>query len=68
MFNHVGLLGRLAQEPEIRYTTGGTPVARFDLAVPCQVKRRTRLPTISPLSAGINGPIFAGSTSQKGGR
>ena len=34
MFNHVGLLGRLAQEPEIRYTTGGTPVARFDLAVP----------------------------------
>lgn len=23
MFNHVGLLGRLAQEPEIRYTTGG---------------------------------------------
>lgn len=26
MFNHVGLLGRLAQEPEIRYTTGGTPV------------------------------------------
>lgn len=24
MFNHVGLLGRLAQEPEIRYTQGGS--------------------------------------------
>ena len=38
MFNHVGLLGRLAQEPEIRYTTGGTAVARFDLAVPVRRK------------------------------
>lgn len=33
MLNHVELLGRLAQEPEIRYTQSGTPVASFDLAV-----------------------------------
>lgn len=34
MFNHVGLLGRLAQEPEIRYTPGGTPVASKDKNTP----------------------------------
>ena len=33
MLNHVELLGRLAQEPEIRYTQSGTAVASFDLAV-----------------------------------
>lgn len=33
MYNHVGLLGRLAQEPELRYTQNGVPVASFDLAV-----------------------------------
>lgn len=30
MFNHIGFLGRLAQELEIRYTTNGTPVASKD--------------------------------------
>lgn len=31
--NDVKLLGRLAGDPEMRYTTGGTPVTSFDLAV-----------------------------------
>ena len=33
MLNHVALLGRLAQDPELRQTNSGTPVASFDLAV-----------------------------------
>ena len=49
MFNHVGLLGRLAQEPEIRYTTGGTPVARFDLAVPVPSKKKDTPPDYIPV-------------------
>ena len=48
MFNHVGLLGRLAQEPEIRYTTGGTPVARFDLAVPVPSKKEGHASRLYP--------------------
>lgn len=31
--NDVKLLGRLAGDPELRYTTSGTAVAAFDLAV-----------------------------------
>lgn len=31
--NDIKLLGRLAADPELRYTTSGTPVATFDLAV-----------------------------------
>ena len=50
MFNHVGLLGRLAQEPEIRYTTGGTPVARFDLAVPVPSKKKDTPPDYIPVA------------------
>lgn len=33
MLNHVTLLGRLAQDPELRTTTNGTSVTSFDLAV-----------------------------------
>lgn len=33
MLNHVTLLGRLAQTPEIKSTPGGKMVTRFDLAV-----------------------------------
>lgn len=33
MLNHVELLGRLAQDPELRHTGSGTPVTSFDLAV-----------------------------------
>lgn len=31
--NSVNLLGRLAQDPELRHTGNGTPVTSFDLAV-----------------------------------
>ena len=44
MLNHVELLGRLAQEPEIRYTQGGTPVASFDLAVQVPSKNKDAAP------------------------
>ena len=30
--NHVTLLGNLANDPEMRYTSGGTPVTTFTLA------------------------------------
>jgi single-strand DNA-binding protein len=30
--NRVTLIGRLGQDPELRYTTGGAPVVRFSLA------------------------------------
>lgn len=32
--NTTTIIGRLAQDPEVRYTTGGTAVATFRLAVP----------------------------------
>lgn len=31
--NHVSLIGRLTRDPEMRYTTNGTPVTSFTLAV-----------------------------------
>lgn len=33
MLNKVILIGRLTKDPELRYTTSGTPVASFTLAV-----------------------------------
>ena len=33
MLNRIVLIGRLTQDPELRYTTSGTPVASFALAV-----------------------------------
>ena len=33
MLNRVILIGRLVQDPELRYTPAGVPVARFTLAV-----------------------------------
>lgn len=38
MLNSVNLQGRLAQAPELRYTQGGVPVVRFDLAVEADSK------------------------------
>jgi single-strand DNA-binding protein len=33
LLNHVILIGRLVRDPELRYTTNGTPVSNFTLAV-----------------------------------
>lgn len=33
MLNHISIMGRLTRDPELRYTTGGTAVASFTLAV-----------------------------------
>lgn len=33
MLNHVTIMGRLGADPELRYTNGKLPVARFSLAV-----------------------------------
>ena len=49
MLNHVELLGRLAQEPEIRYTQSGTPVASFDLAVQVPSKNKDTAPDYIPI-------------------
>ena len=49
MYNHVGLLGRMTQNPEIRYTTDGVPVARFDLAVQTPSKNKDTPPDFIPV-------------------
>lgn len=49
MLNHVELLGRLAQEPEIRLTANGTPVASFDLAVPVYSRDGNTPPDYIPI-------------------
>ena len=33
MLNHITLMGRLTRDPELRYTSSGTPVVSFSLAV-----------------------------------
>jgi single-strand DNA-binding protein len=40
MLNKVILIGRLTQDPELRYTPNGVPVARFTLAVDRQFSNR----------------------------
>ena len=49
MLNHVELLGRLAQDPEIRYTQNGTAVTSFDLAVPVYSKEQDAPPDYIPV-------------------
>lgn len=49
MLNSVNLLGRLAQDPELRSTTGGTSVTSFDLAVPSLSKDREAPPDYIPV-------------------
>lgn len=66
MFNHVGLLGRLAQEPEIRYTQSGTPVASFDLAVPVPSKDKNTPPDYIPIVCWRDLAEFCGRYLTKG--
>lgn len=66
MFNHVGLLGRLAQEPEIRYTQNGVPVASFDLAVQVPSKNKETQPDYIPIVAWDKWAEFCGKYLTKG--
>lgn len=66
MFNHVGLLGRLAQNVELRYTQGGTPVASFDLAVQVPSKDRNTPPDYIPIVCWRDQAEFAERWLSKG--
>lgn len=66
MFNHVGLLGRLAQEPEIRYTQNGVPVVSFDLAVQIPSKNKETQPDYIPIVAWDKWAEFCGKYLTKG--
>lgn len=49
MLNHVELLGRLGDEPELRYTTSGVPKVAFDLAVQVPSKDKNTQPDFIPI-------------------
>lgn len=49
MLNHVELLGRLAEDPELRYTDGGIPKVNFDLAVQVPSKDKSTPPDYIPI-------------------
>lgn len=66
MLNHVTLLGRMAQEAEIRYTTNGTPVASFDLAVQVPSKDRNTPPDYIPIVCWRDQAEFCGRYLTKG--
>lgn len=66
MLNHVELLGRLAQEPEIRYTQSGTPVASFDLAVQVPSKNKDAALDYIPIVCWRERAEFCGRYLSKG--
>lgn len=66
MLNHCELLGRLAQDPEIRHTQNGTAVASFDLAVQVPSKDRNTPPDYIPIVCWRELATFAGSYLSKG--
>jgi single-strand DNA-binding protein len=41
-YNHVGLIGRLTRDAEIKYTSGGMAICNFAVAVNSSVKRGDR--------------------------
>lgn len=49
MLNHVILLGRLAQTPELKTTPNGEMVTSFDLAVPVPGRDKDALPDYIPV-------------------
>lgn len=66
MLNHMELLGRLAQEPEIRYTQSGTAVASFDLAVQVPSKNKDAALDYIPIVCWRERAEFCGRYLSKG--
>ncbi|WP_339060058.1 single-stranded DNA-binding protein [Tepidibacillus marianensis] len=64
--NDVKLLGRLAADPELRYTTSGTPVASFDLAVSRPAGDGQKATDFFPIVAWRNRAEFAAQYLTKG--
>lgn len=66
MLNHVTLLGRLAQTPEIKTTQSGTFVTSFDLAVPVPGKDRNTPPDYIPVTCWDKQAEFVSRYLSKG--
>lgn len=66
MYNKTGHLGRLAQDPVIRYTQSGVKVATFDLAVPVPSKDRNTPPYYFPVVCWSKRADFAEKYLTKG--
>ena len=66
MLNSVHLLGRLAQDPELRYTQTGTAVTSFDLAVPVPSKDNNTPPEYLPIVCWEKTAEFVAQYLRKG--
>lgn len=66
LMNDVKLLGRLAADPELRYTTSGIPVATFDLAVNRPTSDGQKAVDFLPIVAWRNRAEFAANYLTKG--
>ena len=64
--NSVNLLGRLAQDPELRHTGNGTPVASFDLAVNVPSTDQNTPPDFIPIVCWKKTAEFADRYLSKG--
>lgn len=56
--NNIGLLGRLARDPEMRYTEKGVAVTKFTIAVPRE-RDRDKVDFINCLSFGTTAEALA---------
>ena len=54
MINRAVLTGRLTRDPELRYTTSGTAVVSFTLAVDRQFRNQNGALTLSTASSGVS--------------
>lgn len=66
MLNHVTLMGRLAQKPEIKNTQTGKAVTSFDLAVPVPSTDRNAPPDFIPIIAWEKQAELVGKYLDKG--
>lgn len=66
MLNHVTLLGRLAQTPELKTTQSGRAVTSFDLAVPVPSKDQNTPPDYIPIVCWEKQAEFATRFLSKG--